>query len=554
MTLRPKITPEGDLGPVRREAQQERIENAGERLLGDLQGTQVENVEQFEAVPIVTLEATPEAIEEIARLTGRRVGDRGRAAAAADAARGVCAVQGAERPWGEGDVFWHLAMSEIETAWDNGFDGRGQTVAVLDTGVESNHPWLADKVVDEACFSYARSCPGGLDTATGQGSAQPCTYAESCGHGTHVSHDAAGKYGVARAANIIAVQVFSQVNEGCAEWEGTVCARSYISDQLKGLQHVYDLRDTRRIAAVNLSLGGGQFADYCDALNPTYSGLIKTLVSYGIPVVIATGNDGFVDGIGEPALLPGRDGRGRDDARLGGRRGRRRLLEPGAAHLQRARARLVHLLRLVGRYGDLRRRHVVRDAADRRHLRDAAAAEPAGVGVVHARQHRHLGRSPERRRGTALPAQRLARGERVEGRVLALRWMRSPLVLALAIAGGGCGGGGEERETTEQSDAHWSELERKAAENGVVPIIVTLELDFVPEGELPPADREEQQRRIAEQQQALLGELAGTRVENVTTFTPVPQITMSVGVDAIGVLRESSRVEAAVEDIPLPPG
>lgn len=133
-----------------------------------------------------------------------------------------------------------------------------------------------------------------------------------------------------------------------------------------------------------------------------------------------------------------------------------------------------------------------------------------------------------------------------------MRW-GPPIVFVLAIAGGGCGGAGEERETTEQSDAHWSELERKAAENGVVPVIVTLELDFVPEGELPPEDRDEQQRRIAEKQQALLDELAGTRVENVTTFTPVPQITMSVGVDAIGVLRESSHVEAVVEDIPLPP-
>jgi hypothetical protein len=133
-----------------------------------------------------------------------------------------------------------------------------------------------------------------------------------------------------------------------------------------------------------------------------------------------------------------------------------------------------------------------------------------------------------------------------------MRWMRPSVVFVLAVAGG-CGGGGEERETTAESDAHWSELERKAAENGVVPVIVTLELEFVPEGELLPAKRDEQQQRIAEAQRALLDELAGTRVENVTTFTPVPQIAMNVGVDAIGVLRESARVEAVVEDVPHPP-
>jgi hypothetical protein len=129
--------------------------------------------------------------------------------------------------------------------------------------------------------------------------------------------------------------------------------------------------------------------------------------------------------------------------------------------------------------------------------------------------------------------------------------MRPPLVFVLAVAGG-CGGAGEERETTVESEAHWSELERKAAEQGVVPVIVTLSLDYVPEGELPPAERDEQQRRIAEEQRALLDELAGTRVENVTTFAPVPQITMSVGVDAIAVLRASPRVEAVGEDVPLP--
>jgi hypothetical protein len=129
--------------------------------------------------------------------------------------------------------------------------------------------------------------------------------------------------------------------------------------------------------------------------------------------------------------------------------------------------------------------------------------------------------------------------------------MRPPLVFVLAVAGG-CGGAGEERETTAESEAHWSELERAAAEQGAVPVIVTLRLDYVPEGELPPAEREDQQRRIAEEQQALLDELAGTQVENVTTFAPVPQITMSVGVDALEALRASSRVEAVVRDMPLP--
>ena len=110
-----------------------------------------------------------------------------------------------------------------------------------------------------------------------------------------------GKYGVARGADIIAIQVFSELTTECEDWEGTPCARTYSSDQLKALERVYSLRGTHKIAAVNMSLGGGQYGDYCDEVDPTYATWVKTLASYGIAVVIASGNESFVDGIGHPA-------------------------------------------------------------------------------------------------------------------------------------------------------------------------------------------------------------------------------------------------------------
>jgi subtilisin family serine protease len=299
VTLRPQITAEGGLPQSRRAAQQERIEAAAMRLVEDLEGTAVANLERFDAVPLVTLDATPDALEEL-RASPEVVSVVEDVPLPLPRPVEASAPQ-ATRTWGEADYWWHIGKSGIETAWNGGYDGRGQTVAVLDTGVQSDHPWLTGKVVAEACYSYGRNCPDDVDAARGAGSARPCTYAESCGHGTHVAHDAAGKYGVARGADIIAIQVFSRITGECQDWEGTVCTRSYISDQLKGLERVYELRDTHRIAAVNLSLGGGQFADYCDARDPIYSSWIKTLVSYGIAVVIATGNESLVDGIGEPA-------------------------------------------------------------------------------------------------------------------------------------------------------------------------------------------------------------------------------------------------------------
>jgi hypothetical protein len=133
-----------------------------------------------------------------------------------------------------------------------------------------------------------------------------------------------------------------------------------------------------------------------------------------------------------------------------------------------------------------------------------------------------------------------------------VRELAPPLVLALAVIGG-CGDAGEEREAGTEPNAPWTALERRAAERGIVPVIVTLDVEIVPEGELAPDEREAQQQRIADEQNALLEELQGTRVESVTAFTPVPQVAMSVDVDALAVLRESSRVRSVAEDVPLPP-
>lgn len=207
--------------------------------------------------------------------------------------------------------------------WTLGSTGSGVAVAVLDTGVDKNHPFLAGAVVSEACYSNAGHvngyncgtgcnsssvCPGGVTSSTAAGSAMPyggfCPAGE-CDHGTHVSGIVAGRYngsfsGVAPGASIIAIQVFTRFDGAICNPDAS-CALAYVSDVMSGLQRVVDLRNMYNIAAVNMSLGGGQYYSNCDS--DARKPLIDTLRSYNIATVISSGNSGYKDSMGAPGCI-----------------------------------------------------------------------------------------------------------------------------------------------------------------------------------------------------------------------------------------------------------
>lgn len=196
----------------------------------------------------------------------------------------------------------------------NGYTGSGQTVAILDTGVEKTHNFLIGKVVSEACFS---TTSGSTSTAVcgPWGSAAPgaglncnaATYGSGCRHGTHVAGIAAGNgptfSGVAKDATIIAVQVFSGFAATYPSCGGSPCVLTYPSDQIAGLQRVYDLRNTYNISSVNMSLGGGKYKTNCDATFSATKTAIDALRSVGIATAIASGNDGYTDSMSTPGCI-----------------------------------------------------------------------------------------------------------------------------------------------------------------------------------------------------------------------------------------------------------
>ncbi len=206
---------------------------------------------------------------------------------------------------------------------DQGYDGTGVTVAVLDTGVDKNHPFLNGAVVSEACYSTNSTnveslCPGGVTHSTAPGSALPygsppgtglCPSGQ-CDHGTHVAGIIAGRRnipgspvagGVAPGADLVAIQVFSLFTSTADCGSSAPCVRAYTSDIMKGLERVYALREVYTISSVNMSFGGGSYSSNCDT-DPTKP-IIDSLRSGGVASVISSGNNGSCGSLTAPACI-----------------------------------------------------------------------------------------------------------------------------------------------------------------------------------------------------------------------------------------------------------
>ncbi|MEO3791657.1 S8 family serine peptidase [Nonomuraea sp. B10E15] len=155
--------------------------------------------------------------------------------------------------------------------WEKGFDGTGTKVAVLDTGIDAEHPDLAGKIAASENFSTSPSIT------------------DKQGHGTHVASTIAGSgsasggtyKGVAPGASLLIGKVLG--DNGRGEWSWAIAGMEWAAEQGADV--------------VNLSLGS-----CCgDGTDPMSQAVDELTRKHGTLFVAAAGNAGQTLTVDTPA-------------------------------------------------------------------------------------------------------------------------------------------------------------------------------------------------------------------------------------------------------------
>ena len=174
-----------------------------------------------------------------------------------------------------------------DDVWNLGYTGKNQTVCIIDSGIDTDHPSFNGKILDEKCFCNMGGgcCIGGTTTSD--------TAEDDSGHGTLISGIIVGNStlvkGIAPSAKIVAVKV--------TDSNGKFLSTVEIGD---AIDWCTDVKDNHSISVISMSLGTNTLFDNpsdCTMEDDVISGAYNNNIS----LIAASGNAASSTGIAWPA-------------------------------------------------------------------------------------------------------------------------------------------------------------------------------------------------------------------------------------------------------------
>ncbi len=178
-----------------------------------------------------------------------------------------------------------IPLVKADSVHSLGYTGKNCRIAILDTGIDTDHPDVGSAVVGQFHFLPSGNGPGAEDDH---------------GHGTTVagvvaSDGVVASVGMAPDAEIVAVKVLDSTGSGT------------LANIVAGIDWVTANQDTLQVKAMNMSLGSREFLDtgYCDdnGVYGSYTSAISQARASGIAVFVASGNGAALNGISAPGCI-----------------------------------------------------------------------------------------------------------------------------------------------------------------------------------------------------------------------------------------------------------
>jgi len=199
-----------------------------------------------------------------------------------------------------------------DAAWNFGVTGKGVNIAMVDTGVDNEHPGLVGKFVagyDAVCYLHtdptcvaaglgARETDGSFDPDDGNQHGTACIGMSSA-TGIEADGSQSEFYGSAPGSSLVDVRIGTDA--GAGPFENYVLEQEFYESAMNGIQWIIDNKDTawagvdeslHGIDIISLSWGITSHEGGGSDGSDMHSMILDVAMEEGIVVSVAAGNDG----------------------------------------------------------------------------------------------------------------------------------------------------------------------------------------------------------------------------------------------------------------------